>query len=96
MAAGIWVRLVTKNHIDRDMTAECARDGWEEALTEACHTLDMPRPIVMPKHRRDFEQFSQTRFLKEHFVESVPFDRMEVEYIDPESRKKKKINEQYL
>ena len=34
------------------------------------------------------------RFLKEHFMEDVSFDRMEVEFIDPE--KKKGLNEEYL
>jgi hypothetical protein len=96
MAAGIWVRLVKSNRTEKDVTEPCARETWEEALTAACHTLDVPRPILLPKHRRDFTQFAQTRFLPEHFVESVAFDRMEVEYIDPDAKKKKKINEKYL
>ena len=31
---------------------------------------------------------SQARFLPDHFVESVNFDRMEVEFIDPDKKKK--------
>ena len=96
MAAGIWVRLIEHNRTCRDTLAPCAREDWQEALTEACHTLDVPRPILIPKHLRDYQQFSQTRFLPEHFVESVSFDRMELEYIDPEAKKKKKINKKYL
>ena len=30
----------------------------------------------------------EARFLPEHFMESVPFDRMEVEFIDPDKKKK--------
>ena len=45
--------------------------------------------MVLARHERDWEQFSQARFLKEHFVEDVPFDRMEVEFIDPDKKKKK-------
>ena len=56
--------------------------------------MDVPRPIVLPRHERDWEQFSQVRFLKEHFIEDVPFDRMEVEYIDPD--KKKRNNPAYF
>ena len=50
--------------------------------------------MILPRHLRDYERFRQMRFLPEHFVESVSFDRMEVEYIDPEA--KKSVNEKYL
>ena len=65
-----------------------ARGEWQDALVRACHALDMSKPLVLPRHERDWEQFSQARFLKEHFVEDVPFDRMEVEFIDPDQKRK--------
>ena len=89
MPAGIWVRLVKKNRIERDVTVDCARADWQEALNEACRRMDVGKPMVLPRHERDWEQFSQARFLREHFVEDVPFDRMEVEFIDPDKKKKK-------
>ena len=88
MAAGIWVRLMKKNRIERDVTVPCARGDWQEALAQACHELDISKPLVLPRHERDWEQFSQARFLKEHFVEDVPFDRMEAEFIDPDQKRK--------
>lgn len=94
MATGIWVRLMRKTRIDQDTTVECTLDDWQEALEEACHKLDVPRPLMLPRHERDWEQFSQARFLKEHFMEDVSFDRMEVEFIDPD--KKKKNNPLYM
>ena len=94
MATGIWVRLMRKTRIDQDITVECALDDWQDALEEACHQLDVPRPLLLPRHERDWEQFSQARFLKEHFMEDVAFDRMEVEFIDPD--KKKKNNPLYM
>ena len=94
MATGIWVRLMRKTRIDQDTTVECALDDWQDALEEACHQLDVPRPLLLPRHERDWEQFSQARFLKEHFMEDVAFDRMEVEFIDPD--KKKKNNPLYM
>ena len=44
--------------------------------------------MILPRHERDWDQFSQARFLPDHFVESVGFDRMEVEFIDPDKKKK--------
>ena len=50
--------------------------------------------VVLPRHERDWEEFRQARFLPEHFLEDVPFDRMEAEYIEPD--KKKTVNPEYL
>lgn len=88
MATGIWVRLMRKNRIEQDVTVDCAQEDWQEALGEACHQMDAPRPLILPRHERDWQQFSHVRFLKEHFVEDTAFDRMEVEYIDPDKKKK--------
>lgn len=90
----IWVRLMRKNRIDGSITQPCSPDEWEEALEEACRRLDVPRPLIINKNRRDWEAFSQTRFMPDSFMESVAFDRMEVEFINPEE--KKKTNDRYL
>ncbi len=88
MAAGIWVKLIRKNRIEMDIALDCNRKDWLETLEQACHALDVGKPMVLPRHERDWDQFSQVRFLKDHFIENVPFDRMEVEYIDPDRKKK--------
>lgn len=82
------MRLMRKTRIDRDITIPCMYDEWQEALENACHKLDVPSPLMLTRHERDWAEFSQARFLKEHFMEDVPFDRMEVEYIDPDKKKK--------
>ena len=92
--AGIWIRLIRKNKILKDVSVECAAEDWREALDRGLEKMDTSRPLVLPRHERDWAEFSQTRFLKEHFMEEVPFDRMEVEWIDPEARKG--VNEKYL
>ena len=94
MSQGIWVRLIKHGKITESNVQPCAPDEWEAALTEACRALDTPKPVILPRHERDYHSFHQARFLPEHFVESVSFDRMEVEYIDPEA--KKSVNEKYL
>jgi hypothetical protein len=88
MAGELWVRLIRKNHTVESRTVPCARDEWLEALDTACHGMDISRPMIMQKHVRDWDAFSQTRFLRDHFMDSVGFDRMELEYIDPDIKKK--------
>ena len=88
MATGIWVRLMRKNRIEKDAIVDCAHEDWQQALETACRQMDMPRPLILPRHERDWQSFSQARFLPEHFIESVSFDRMEVEFIDPDKKKR--------
>lgn len=94
MATMLWVRLMHKTKIAADTAVPCGPEGFQDALDEAVKKLDMPRPMVLPKHLRDWEEFRQTRFLPEHFLEEISFDRMEIEFIDPD--RKKKVNPDYL
>ena len=64
-------------------------DSSEQLLEEACRKLDIARPIWLDKHEREWEEFGQTRFLPDDFLESVDFQRMEIEFIDTDAKKKK-------
>ena len=89
MAEALWVRTIRHHRIDRQTTVPCGRADPEEALNEACHRLDLSRPVWLEKNSREWEEFGQTRFLPDAFFESVPFDRLEIEYIDPDAPKKR-------
>ena len=43
----------------------------------------------LDKNEREWEEFGMTRFLPDAFFETVPFERLEIEYIDPDAPKKK-------
>ncbi len=85
MAGKLWVRLVSRNKVVRDAVVPCDAGNWQDALAAACRALDLQVPLLVPRHERDFSSFRQARFLPEHFLERVRFDRMEAEYFDPES-----------
>lgn len=91
MAGQLWVRIVKKNKIIESRTAPCAYESWREALDEICHELDVSRPVIIPRHERDWDAFGLTTFLPEHFVESVSFDKMELQYIDPDRKKQRNL-----
>ena len=89
MAAALWVKTIVGHRIDRQATIPCGRDDPREALREACHEMDLPEPVWLDKNQRDWEEFGMTRFQPDAFFEPVPFQRMEIEYIDPDAPKKK-------
>lgn len=85
----LWVRLMKKHRVEQDAVIPCSRDGAEEALMGLLPKLDLSQPIWMDRHRQDWQQYAMTRFLREHFMEPVWFDSMEISYIAPEDEKKK-------
>ncbi len=84
----LWIRLVKGQRCQKDAQAPCRREDPEAALREALPLLDVSQPLWLPRHRADWEEYAFTRFLPEHFVDSVAFDRMEISYIFPEGQKK--------
>jgi hypothetical protein len=89
MATALWLRTIKHQRMDKQHVEPCTRDNPQDALEEACRKLDIGRPIWLDKHEREWEEFGQTRFLPDDFLESVDFQRMEIEFIDPDAKKKK-------
>ena len=79
--ARLWARIIVKHRIARQMTAPCVFENPQEALTEICRELDIPCPLWLNKHEREFEDFRHTAFLPEHFMEEVPFQKLEIEFL---------------
>ena len=78
----LWVRIIKGHRIVRHDTVECAWGGQREALISMCKKFDIPAPMWLTKHEREFEDFRRTAFLRADFVEEVPFDRLEVEFLE--------------
>ena len=87
--ARLWARIIRKHRIERQDTRTCAWEDAEEALTELCPEFDIPRPLWLNKHYREFEEFRRTQFLPEHFMEEVPFQRLEIEFLEDDEKSKR-------
>ncbi|NLI21251.1 MAG: hypothetical protein GX418_06880 [Clostridiales bacterium] len=83
----MWIRLMRGHRALRDLLVPCRADEPLEALREAMHTLDLSMPVWLPRHQADWGSFALTRFLPEHFMDSVDFERMEVSYIAPDEER---------
>lgn len=87
--ARLWARIIVKHRISRQGTAPCSFDDVQPALTELCREFDIPNPIWLGKHDREFQEFRHTAFLPEHFMEDVAFDKLEIEFLDDENKKRR-------
>ena len=82
----LWMRIIKKHRIDRQYIGACAPGGEREALIALCREGDLPVPMWLEKHEREFERFRRTAFLPDHFVEEVHFERMEIEFLEDETK----------
>ena len=87
--ARLWARIIVKHRIAQQATAPCTFDDVEEVLTQLCRDFDIPCPMWLNKHENEFSSFRHTAFLPEHFVEEVPFQKLEIEYLDDEGTKRR-------
>ena len=87
----LWVKTIKGEHITNSILYEVKGlfDAKKllEYLTDICYSLDIPRPIVIEKHYRDFAQFNHTVFKESDFVESIDFDKLWVEVAISKNKK---------
>ena len=84
----LWGRIIRNHRIDQSETVDIENGDIESAFVEICRRFDVQRPIQLPKHNREFEKFGRTFYAREHFTESVDFQKLEIELLMPEGMKK--------
>ncbi len=88
----IWAKLLKDHKIQSDVVHEFALarpadfNGWMPVIGELCRLLDVERPVVLNKHIHDLSTFNRTIFRASDFMDSIAFDRLEIE-IFPEKKK---------
>ena len=79
----LWAKIITNNKIVKDTIYESAdnynREEFFEHISEICYKLSIPTPVVVESHLMNFEVFNLSKFLPRDFVESVDFDKFEIE-----------------
>lgn len=78
----LWMRIIRKQRIDRQYIGPYAPGEERDSLIALCREGDLPVPMWLEKHEREFERFRRTAFLPDHFVEEVRFERMEIEILE--------------
>ena len=83
----LWARKMRGQRIAASDTEPCDPADPQAALAalmEICRRMDVPRPLWLGKHQKEFDAFRRTAFTQDHFVERVAFSRLEIELILPD------------
>ena len=54
-------------------------DDLAEALAMLVEVLDCPRPVLLRKHEKEWDDYGRTTFRPGDFIEPVEFDRLELD-----------------
>ena len=86
----IWAKVLKHHKIVQEAVREFpARpfdaEGWGRLITELVKPLDLASPVLLNKHVEELARFNRTWFTQADFIESIAFDRFELE-IFPEKK----------
>lgn len=83
----LWAKEFKDNRMLKD-TVICD-DGKDtrthkvfRALEQVCYQFDLSAPIWLEANIQDFKRHDKTRFTQDNFIESVPFDYLEIHVIE--------------
>ncbi len=83
----LWGKLIKNNRVLRDIVIENDRDDTRthkifDALDAICYEFDLSRPIWLDANINEFKRHKKTRFQSGNFIESIPFDYLEISVLE--------------
>ncbi len=87
----IWAKVLKHHKIMQEAVREFpARpldaQEWGQLIAQIVKPLDLASPVLLSKHVQELHRFNRTWFTQADFIESISFDRFELE-IFPEKKK---------
>jgi len=92
----IWAKVLKNHKIVNEAVREFSlarpsdAEGWNAVMTELVKPLDLACPVLLKKHVQELARFSRTVFTQADFMESISFDKLEIE-IFPEKKKETRL-----
>lgn len=81
----IWLKTIkgdkTPSHTVVEIEQNPSISDFILSLRNGCHSLDLPTPTVLEVHIKKFSRFGIVRFYPDDFIESVDFDKLEIELL---------------
>lgn len=79
----LWAKVMVDHKIKKDLIYESieqySRDTFFLHISEICHQLDIPTPVLINADYSTYENFNNIKFLPRDFVESIDFDNLVIE-----------------
>lgn len=83
----LWAKLFTGNRMQKDIVIEDDNPDTNrtrkvfDALDKVCYEFDLSKPIWLDCNIKEFKRISKTRFRADNFIDSFPYDYLEIHVI---------------
>jgi len=83
----LWGKVFKNNRLIRDLVVENETIDTRthkifNAIEELMYAFDLGKPIWLDANIEEFGKLDKTRFTQDNFVESIPFDYLEIHIIE--------------
>lgn len=84
----LWAKLYKNQHLQQDTVIENDAPDMTRtkkvfsALEQVCYRFDLSKPIWLDTNIKEFQRISKTRFTSDNFIDSFPFDYLEIHVIE--------------
>ena len=84
----LWAKLYENQHLCRDTVIENNLTDINRtkkvfsALEQVCYEFDLSKPIWLDNNISEFQKVSKTRFNSDNFIDSFPYDFLEIQVIE--------------
>ena len=84
----MWCKLWKDNHLLKDMVVENDNPDINRtkkifaAIDTVCYEFDLSKPIWLESNIHEFQKISKTRFNADNFIDSFPYDYLEIQVIE--------------
>lgn len=79
----IWAKTIKDHKITASYLYHSADkfncDDFLSYLAEICNDMDIPTPVLLKSHVKNYLYYNVAKFRPSDFVESVPFDILQLE-----------------
>ena len=83
----LWGKIWKDNRMQQDTTYEEDSNDTRthkvlRGLEQICMELDLSVPLWLDNNIKDFKKHARARFTQDSFIESIPFDCLEIQVIE--------------
>lgn len=77
----IYGKVITNEKMTKSKVVKVDTENttFFDMLSNLCHSLNIPTPVLLDKHVYDFNVFGICTFKQDDFIEEVVFDKFSVE-----------------
>ena len=84
----LWAKLYQNQHLCHDTVIKNSSTDLNRtkkifsALEQVCYEFDLSKPIWLDSNISEFQKVSKTRFISDNFIDSFPYDFLEIHVIE--------------